>query len=64
MQRWGIPFDYVEEHWTPDQMVCLTAAIIENSKEEARAMKGGDKRRKTMDQYTAEQELKAKQDAN
>jgi len=49
----------MEEHWTPSHMVCLTAAIIENAKDDARASKGG-KRSKSMSQYTAEQERKAK----
>ena len=59
MQRWHIPFDYMDSHWTPSHMVCLTAAVIENAKDDARDSKGG-RRGKSMKQFTAEQDRKAK----
>ena len=59
MERWHIPFDYTEENWTTSQMVCLTAAVIENAKEDARQRNGSGRRAKTMAQYTAEQQMKA-----
>jgi len=59
MERWHIPFDYTEENWTASQMVCLTAAVIENAKEDKRQRDGSNRQAKTMDQYTAEQNMKA-----
>jgi hypothetical protein len=40
MQRYGIPFDYIEEHWTWSQWCCLLAAMRTEGKR--RGMNAGE----------------------
>ena len=36
MQRYSVPFDYMDENWTTSQMFGLLAAVIESERKEKR----------------------------
>ena len=36
MQRWHVPWDHIENHWTDSQFYYLLAVVMEDAKEQAR----------------------------
>ena len=41
MQRWHLPFEYVENNWTWSQYLCLMAATTIQADEAEKARNGG-----------------------
>lgn len=40
MQRWHMPYDEIESRYTVSQILCLTAAMIESSKDSQKTSSG------------------------
>jgi len=43
MQRWHIPFDYIEENWTWSEYLCMLGAIIISMGEQKKERKPGER---------------------